>query len=184
MRCSTTNTNSTLRYRLKFSEANTYRLGDTKTIAAVATNELVDLGTIEIPPTSRVGANEEVGTIALLIEGLATVGYGIDFSNVILLPVDEWSAHITGQTPPVSANCYVDLDGVGYPKQWSRAIVRNTSTLQIIDDLDVTISQPPLLHANTQQRLWFVLVDVSDPLWATVDVQVKATQRYFNLRSD
>ena len=172
------------RYRLQFAGAATYARGETKTLTTAQTDGTVDLGTIEIPPSARVARGETVSTIHLIIDSLTTAGLGIAVSNVILLPTDEWSAHITGQTPAVSQDYYVDIDSIGNPKFWQRALVRKTSDLSIVDDLPVITSQQAALHANAAQRLWFVLIDAIDPMWSTVEAQVQIVKRYYHLRGD
>lgn len=172
------------RYRLQFAGSATYKRGETKTLTAAATDGTVDLGTVEIPPSTRVGHGETVSTVQLIIDSLTTVDLGIAISNIILLPTDEWSAHITGQTPAINQNYYVDIDSIGNPKYWMRALVRKASDLSIVDDLPVVVSQQATLRANVTQRLWFVLIDAVDPLWTTVEAQVQICKRYYHLRGD
>jgi hypothetical protein len=101
--------------------------------------------------------------------------YLIDFW---MFPTDEWFALYTGGTD-VSAYTF-DINSLQYFKNDKLAQVL-TGTGSIYSTKQAITSSPPVVQANTNQRLWFANVD--DPeIHFCHKIYMTKSQRYFSMR--
>lgn len=157
--------------------------------------QVVDLGQITIPPTDLLRPDEDFDDIHIVIEGV--VGANADtqtiyINDIILLPIDEWSAE-SNASYAIDATVERSLivDSIGNPKQNIRSFFRDTSPA-IVGVLNRTVGgQEAVLHANTTQQLWFVLgeyISVTGISKADIEIgaflSLQAQKRYLHLRAD
>lgn len=174
-------TDAKLRYRAYFSGSATSVYGEIKAPVPF-TNSVVDLGYVQLPPTSLISSAEDSDTVVVAIEAKDAVGLSI--YDVILLPTDEWAAQIVGTVPDVTEVYYADVDSIGYPKKSLRGILRLASSGSVLDTFQVVGQQQAILAANVEQKLWVFMVAATEPFWATSQIEIAKQQRYHHLRGD
>lgn len=170
-----------IRARVKFEQSTMFGVQNEDKAPGLPNTgrHLVDLGYVQIPPTSIVDAVENSDAVVIVIE--ARTFASLRITDFILLPADEWIVHFSGETPSDSGLRIADFDGAGYPKEGLRGILRDSSE-SITDTFQVIGSRRAILAANRDQRLWFVAQDATGRL-AHLGIQVAAIQRYHYLRS-
>lgn len=126
--------------------------GETKSIPDVTGTErnlLIDLGYITLPFSNNALYTEPTGTYILSIDALVPSAKTVTLVNVILMPVDEWTAEIDGKLVGNAGALEIRLDGIGNPKT-TRAYV------DMADDLNPTVSGFPTVGSAARQRFWFL----------------------------
>lgn len=177
---------SLLRYRINDAGGETVRTGRTVPLPATPSNYefyLADLGYISLPTTSLVKQSESVAGFAIAIDAYTINTKIIDLIDVFLLPVDEWSATISGGDQ-VNTYPLFDVDSIVYPKQQLRALQRTANGSQIGRVMDVVANGEAILHVNAVQALWAIRKhgDAANLLYVD-EVAGYRQQRYHNLRS-
>ncbi len=156
--------------------------GQTKTITNPQT--LIDLGYIQIPPTNLVRQSENFGSFAISIEAVTVNTYTLDFYDLILLPVDEWSGTFTSVAYTDVASATVDIDSITYPKYELRALQKTLAGTRIDKVLSAVYRNSASLPANTSTNIWFVQGDNIVGYDVNIaQIQISRQQRYLGLRS-
>lgn len=155
--------------------------GETQSVPDVAAsddNMLIDLGYLALPFSNNALYTEPTGTYIIDIDALVPSGKTITLVNIILLPVDEWTAEIDGKMVTNGTVVPIVLDGVGNPKA-TRAYV------DMADDLNPTVSSTPTLASGARQRLWFLFKAgaLHSKLEYFASVRLAMVERNFSLRS-
>lgn len=163
---------------------------------------MTDMGTVTIPPS--VIASDETPFVLRLRLDVASDG-DVNVCELILLPVDEWSASVS--VPPgdlgdlnaayrivtaggtfVSPTSFM-VDAIGYPKAPQRAL--GVTGAEIHATLNMVPNGRPMLQANAQQRLWMLQayqkdMDATEPLQSyphvAGSVAAERQARYLGLR--
>lgn len=179
---------SLIRYRLVNSDTDqTMYTGSTKALPATPTNYtfyLADLGYIQMPPSSQIRQDENVGGFEIQIDAYTLETKVVDFIDFFLLPVDEWSATITGGDNSTSNFPNIEIDSIGYPKFSIRGLQKNAAGSQIGKVLGVSSNSEAILHANTVQALWAIRKYGNAAHLLMNDlISGYRQQRYHNLRS-
>ncbi len=177
-----------LRARVKFQNAYNEFVGQITYLAtadfAVGAVHLADLGYIQIPPTNLIGASEQAITCSIIIDGLCEDAQTITFYELVLLPVDEWSAVAVGTTTDDAGDFMTDIDSARYLKEGRRAVLRDQDTGNVTDNFQLITSQNVTLHANNQQRLWILQKNVDAHYGMSALVSISINPRYHFLRGD
>lgn len=140
---------------VQFGTYFTTSVGATKTIPTPTAGQsleyvLVDLGYITLPLSGKAIYQTPVGNFHLALDVKVPSGKTIRIYNIVLLPVDEWTGEISGETSDVGAGNYqVILDGITNPKNIQAYVEQ-------INELEPVTSALPFLHAGATQRLWFL----------------------------
>lgn len=200
----TLGTGAQLRYTIKVGAtlAGISKTGEKRTLAGESLGatsavkfQVVDLGEIEIPPTSLLRPDEAFGSLDIIIEGVVPEGAGtktIYINDLILLPIDEWSAEANANyLVAADVERTIEIDSIGNPKQNIRSVIRDTSPAVASIGCRTVANQEAVLHANATQRLWFVMSEFNSNTGASKSnlelnaiVSLQAQQRYFHLRAD
>lgn len=167
--------------------------------------ELIDFGQITLPiiPANS-DDNVYRGYLTILLSCAGAV-QSLRLYDLILMPVDEWSADITQivtDTSTVSlcvdSSTYLDIDSIQRPKNALRAFVRRVAN-DNIDTYYVPIANSSaILQANANQRLWFLAARTQDigtgltpsiiprypEMEAAHSIQAFRNSRYLSLRGD
>ena len=130
--------------------------------------QLVDLGEILISgPIEQANDNLQILSVVIEIRSNAATAKSIRISDVILIPVDEWSGdfyRFGDEALDEEIVWAMDADSISSPKHPSRALYRdgdgNTRDAPISQDIvgmpTVISNSSPILQANTTQRIWFL----------------------------
>lgn len=162
----------------------------TATFSAVGTDDMIlDLGTVKIPPTDMLSDDDEsLVRLQILLYGDGAADCNL--YDVILMPVDEWFGEFKDieDSNSWSGDTLLDVDGVGYPKDQKRALLRIAST-DYVQDIYKPRAFVPFLQENADQRLWFLVVhdDSGDDLSEfeiAGSVQENCNARYLGARGD
>jgi hypothetical protein len=179
--------------KLRYATANidgtaTFVTGELKAIAASPTTyQLVDLGSILLPPTDTMLVTEEFYGFQIRIDGVISNTKVVTFHSVILIPSDEYFVNIYGDTVENDITSVL-LDGIGYPKYKSRAFTMfGDPYITITGPLTVSGGEAPIIHAGTRQRYSFLFRDrttnQASPALAA-SIKMYRCQRYLTLRGD
>lgn len=175
-----------VRARAKFENADNEFVGVPVVLAdadfLVGFSYLADLGYIRLPPSNMVSFDDQSVTVSLIIDGMCGDGQSIKFYELILMPVDEWSAVATGTTTSDTGDFVMDIDSVHYPKESARALLRDPVTDRVLDSFPLISNQDVGIHARTQQRLWFLQKNNDAHYGMSALVSVSVNPRYYNLR--
>lgn len=159
----------------------------------VGTDDVVlDFGAINIPPTDNL-ADGDIAESRLNIEAFGDGVADCNLYDLILMPVDEWIGdysdidHLTTWDNDFE----LDIDGVAYPKNTKRALIRLVAT-GAVNDIYEANATTPILQANTAQRLWFFIIRDLVPAtpYDTSEFEVAgsvleyANARYLSARGD
>lgn len=181
---------SRLRYSVNnYTATAEYARGEIKSVATTPTSyQLVDLGNVTLPAADTLLLTEDTYGFRLNIEALVTNLKTLTFLSIILMPADECLLQVSGKIPSVTADSLsvIHVDGIGYPKHKVRAFSMEGDPYVVTSGpLTVSSSEPPILHAGTRQRWWFLFRDaqIANPAIAT-SVKVHKCQRYLGLRGD
>lgn len=181
---------SRLRYNVtNYTGTAEYVKGEIKSVATTPTSyQLVDLGNVTLPAADTLLLAEETYGFNLNIEALVTNAKTLTFLSVILIPADESMLQVSGIVPSIAADggSVIHVDGIGYPKFKVRAFSMEGDPYVVTSGpLTVSSSEPPILHAGTRQRWWFLFRDanIANPA-ITTSVKMAKCQRYKALRSD
>jgi hypothetical protein len=179
---------SQLRYATYNSASNVvFVRGEIKTVAATPTTyQLVDLGSVSLPPSDVFLASDTTYGFRLVIEGVVTNLKTLTFHSIILIPTDEYMVHVEGEALSQEIQSVL-LDGIGYPKYKQRAFsLYGDPYVFIANALTASGGEEPILHAGTRQRYWFLFRDTSDqaPPNMMVSVKMYKTERFLSLRAD
>lgn len=155
--------------------------------------EVLDFGKLQIPGAT-LPLSEGVYEYWIQVIGentTAATAIDVLLFDLILIPVDEWAADYkdswtSGSTGWIERDYYLDADGITYPKRPKRAVVKTDADL--VCDIWVAITpQPPMLQANTRQRLWFFTVR-NPGVWSEPyhghTIQMWKNQRYLSMRGN
>lgn len=131
----------------------TFFTGETKVIpaapaASTSTNILIDLGYVTLPPSGRALYADTLGVFSIALDAIVPASYTLEIVNIVLMPVDEWAAELTG-TLLGSQDLRIILDNVDNPKT-ARAYIYGAAGLL------AAMSANPFLHSAALQRLWFL----------------------------
>jgi len=150
------------------------------------------LGTITL--LSGTSDADAVGDIVFDLQATATAAGDLVVYELILMPSDEWFGvytSIDGQGDGLSEGYVLDIDGgIVHPKMSTRCLLRDgNANFQVFSRWSIIQNGPPILQANTKQRIWFL----SDQCKAgqnyamsltgtTLSVNVTAQYRYYSMR--
>jgi hypothetical protein len=159
--------------------------------------DVFDLGTLEIPGgklnSSETGDQTEI-TIQCGSDG------GTDdffFSDLILMPVDEWSGDFSLTNENTSGliqnNTYLLIDSIEKRKGFLRSILFNDSDQSVAFYQSISNGES-ILQANTRQRLWFFFMRAvygggsflryESRFESAYKVIVQRNQQYITMRGD
>lgn len=181
---------SKLRYSVtNYTDTAEYVRGEIRSVAATPTSyQLVDLGNVTLPAADTLLLTEDTYGFRLNIEALVTDTKILTFLSIILLPADECLLQVSGNVPSIPSDnlSVIHIDGIGYPKYKARAFSMEGDPYVVTSGpLTVSSSEPPILHAGTRQRWWFLIrqAQMANPGIAT-SVKMHKCQRYLGLRGD
>jgi len=171
---------------------------DTLTSSAITSGYAVfDLGTITIPG-GKLRTTESGDQAKLVIQaGSASTLPDFGFADLILIPVDEWSADVEltvdNTDGYIQNGTYLLIDSIENPKTHIRSILFDDSDDAVAFYSTVSNGES-ILQANSRQRLWFFAMrsvysgDVViryDSLFATAyKILVFRNQQYLSMRGN
>lgn len=177
---------SQLRARVKFEDAFNEVVGVPVVLNSdsfpVGPVYLADLGYFRIPPSNMVSIDDQSITVSLIIDAMCADAGVISFYELILMPVDEWSAVTTGTTTSETGDFVMDIDAIEYPKEPNRALLRSPGGNQVIDSFPLIANQNVGVHARTQQRLWFLMLSADAHFGMSALTSVQVNPRFYNQR--
>jgi hypothetical protein len=142
-----------------------------------ATGQLaaIDLGVINIPAAEIVAQTETFDEVVLTIRGEhpGTTSDDIWLVDLILMPVDEWAGDFQDRAltadSTVETGRYLDIDSITRPKTGTRALVRETTTDQIVGIYQSIAPEPCQIRHSGAQRLHFLTMFSygSGPYWGS-----------------
>lgn len=141
---------------------------------------VLDLGILTVNrPVS--GAWENIG-ITFYVRCDVTV-VDLYLYDIMLMPIDEWSAEYTGNFGWIT---YIDIDPVTQPKYHNPANIKFVDTDNNYFSATCRGISPPMLQANSSQRLWFF--SNNDAIAPSVSIHIvnkillTAVSKYFTFR--
>lgn len=154
-------------------------------IPAATPWELLPFGKVTIPAPTV-----EYSALVFEIICSKTAGNEIKFSDLILMPVDEWSGEFS-QTPTYGScgyGQYLEIDSVCNPKIPVTANLRQEDTGELVIPWKTVVNGPATLQANAEQDLWFLAwYEDSDGKWSARpyicgSIEVLKNERYLGMR--
>lgn len=176
----------------------------TDTVYTTSTGAVVlyDMGEVFLPPIGVEALDESFAMGIQLNCGSSSGTPNMWFYDLILIPVDEWSAVITDHTRDVNAS-YVKIDfdlvvdGLDLPKVRARSYVKGVDDLFEIDPVRVlkygyqAICTQPVLKPGVLQKLHIVTGkydqtddDHNSDFEASLNARLYAVNRYMTSRGD
>lgn len=158
---------------------------------------LTDLGLFTIQPgTLNPSEYYSSGKITLYLSSASSDGTDLHVLDLILMPADEWFCDTRSRTDEAlrmygwhGEQRELRIDAIGNPRFAMRSILVNNETDGFaLDTWELIASSPPMLQANKDQRLWFLVHDTDRDLAnvcafeACHAVRVFKSQRYFSMR--
>lgn len=156
---------------------------------------LSDMGILKAIPRAIAGSEiAESFKINVYLENTDAAAVSIDFTDLILMPIDEWAGDFrftNGKT--LSTQEYNDprlwVDSLGDLSQELRAVGVNEND-NVLTTLSKIHSGPMFMQSNKRQRMWF-LFDETNPAYPNISnpnvchsVTVRKNQRYFSMRGN
>ncbi len=181
----------TFRLQVTTGSGGVVESGNIVSFASTAVNnQLVDLGRVSLP-ASTLFLTSEVPDQTTLIVQAASIGAGpeISISDIVLIPVDEWSIDALSILGDITFVRKLSVDSLDNPKISIRALVKETATNEIVAVYQTIANGKAVLHPNITQRLWFLFAEDRSNIWlsqpgATHRVTIFKNQRYLAARGD
>jgi len=167
------------------------------TFGAVGTDDIVlDFGGIKIPSSDSLLDIDNTQS-NLFIEAFGDGAADCNLYDLILVPIDEWAGDYRDIVYRANslylgggAGTKIDIDGIGYPKHTTRALLRFGLTDSVLD-IYKAMATTPILQANKAQRLWFFTMFASAPPTDDLakheiadSIQEFSNARYLSARGD
>jgi hypothetical protein len=161
--------------------------------------QLLDFGTMTIPPTSAIDSSEVTSNLYIYVQIRATRAISVPgdvyFYDLILMPVDEWAADVLHDPDwacdgAVNMDEYLDIDSIAYPKHSPRTFIRELSNDRVFSLPQLITNGDHILQANSRQKLWFLIQSckLGDTREAEIEitnkVRVFRNQQYQSMRGD
>lgn len=185
-----------VRYRIKYEFAQNEWVGERRPHPAVPANSYtaIDLGYINIPPTSQIRSIDLSEPVIITVEGhvAATDQFTGQVVDFVFMPADEWTVQSVGFVGVDSEFAtekmvVFDTDSLGQPKENIRSLLRDGATDNIADTLQTIGSQPVQFAAGVAQRLWLLQIDQEQDVgsaFSSMGIEVARGNRYHHLRGD
>ena len=151
----------------------------------------VDFGELNLGAFAGVIKNSsESSSFILSVEIGNDVADTINVIDLVAMPVDEWSGKFTADgslsSTFLGSKSFL-FDSVEFPKKPVRVPIHDSSELAV-ENMRSTINGPVMLQANTSQRYWFFVSDVTTPdspgaiTTYVMAVQVNRVAQYLSIR--
>lgn len=170
-------------------------IGDYALAPAIATWQLIDLGSFILPPSSQLKATDLGNQMQIVLQIWSSAARTVYLFDLALVPTDEWSADLVDGVlvagSEVGAGQQMDVDSISNPKSILRALVRaaGSDTGYISSIYQPIASGPAILQSNAEQRLFVLCAKYQSGVWYSLPstahfAKLEAAFRYFSLRGN
>lgn len=170
-------------------------IGDYALAPAIATWQLIDLGSFILPPSSQLKATDLGNQMQIVLQIWSSAARTVYLFDIALVPTDEWSADLVDGVlaagSEVGAGQQMDVDSISNPKSILRALVRaaGSDTGYISSIYQPIASGPAILQSNAEQRLFVLCAKYQSGVWYSLPstahfAKLEAAFRYFSLRGN
>lgn len=164
-------------------------------------HQVIDLGLLSFIPAFKM--SDPISRIAIQFTVDNALNGDLNYYDLVLIPVDEWAvdSDIGTGAPFSPLSAYepaggltgggpvkLIIDSIEYPKQYLRTYSM-TRTPQVWEQWHKIANGPAILQANSQQRLWFLILrnSIAPDTWYSEpeiahSIQVFRQNRYKSLR--
>jgi len=158
----------------------------TPNLVTAGNHNLIDLGRITLPP-GHPGMGYNLIDVRLNVQNTDAGNVTVWVSDLILMPVDEWSGTFYPTAAGVTEGYYADIDSVTNPRLPVHAAVRGVASENVIAPLQPIVNGAVQLQANAAQRLWFLFQGGNSPYRYAYDstlavVRLFGVSRYLGSR--
>jgi hypothetical protein len=134
----------------------------TPNLVTAGNHSLIDLGRITLPP-GQPGMGYNLVDVRLNVQNTDAGNVTVWVSDLILMPVDEWSGTFYPTAAGVTEGHFADLDSVTSQRTLVHAAVRSVSNENVLAPLQAIVNGAVQLQANAAQRVWFLFQGGASP---------------------